>query len=219
MVRRVLIAAFALSLLPLPAGAAQPAFDPTAFVDRVENPWFPLPPGRTLRYRGEDEGVPGREVFTILHCTKTILGVTATVVHDRIYHHGRVSEDTLDYYAQDRDGNVWYLGEDTAELDRHGHVRTREGSWRAGVHGAQPGIFMPGKPKVGQSFRQEYLEGHAEDHFKIVRLHGNRMRTIEWSPLEPGVRDAKVYVRGRGTVLEKTLKGGDERWELVSISR
>ncbi|MDA0160437.1 hypothetical protein OM076_09180 [Solirubrobacter ginsenosidimutans] len=204
------------------------ALDPANFVRQVTNPWFPLRPGTTLRYRGETDGTPGHDVFSVTHRTKTIQGVRATVVHDRVILHGRTVEDTLDYYAQDKDGNVWYLGEDTKELDRRGNVKSREGTWRAGVDGAEAGIFMPADPRVGQTFRQENYKGHAEDHFKIVSLHASvkvpavsshqAMRTREWTPLEPGVRDAKYYVRGKGTVLEETVTGGDERWELVSIS-
>jgi hypothetical protein len=214
---------------PAPAPTRSPAgsqFVPAAFGGRVDNPWFPLPPGRTLRYRGQDEGTPGREVFTVTHRTKTILGVAATVVHDRIIQHGRVTEDTLDYYAQDAAGTVWYLGEDTAELDRRGAVVSREGTWRAGVHGARPGIFMPAHPRVGQTFQQEHYPGHAEDHFRVAGLDAtvrvpavsthHALRTAEWTPLEPGVRDAKFYVRGLGTVLEETVAGGNERWSLVS---
>src|SRR4051794_35090960 len=96
---------------------------PVRFVAQVDNPWFPLTPGKTLRYLGQADGVPGVDVFAVTHRTKRILGVNATVVHDQVILHGRVVEDTLDYYAQDARGNVWYLGEDTKELDRHGRVK------------------------------------------------------------------------------------------------
>jgi hypothetical protein len=185
------------------------------FVARVDNPWFPLAPGTTLRYRGETDGTPGVDVFSVTHRTKRILGANATVVHDRVILDGRLAEDTLDYYAQDARGNVWYLGEDTKELDRRGRVTSRSGTWRAGRDGARAGIFMPAHPRVGQSFRQEYYKGEAEDHFRIVSIRGDRMTTHEWTPIEPGVLDAKHYGRGVGTVLEQTLKGGDERWRLV----
>ena len=188
-----------------------------AFVARVDNPWFPLTPGATLRYTGETDGVPGVDVFAVTHDTKRILGVTATVVHDRVILRGRLAEETLDYYAQDARGNVWYLGEDTKELDRHGQVKSRSGTWRAGVDGARAGIFMPAHPRVGQSFRQEYYKGEADDHFRVVRIDGDRLITNEWTPLEPGVLDAKFYKRGIGTILEVTLKGGDERWALKKV--
>ncbi|HEU4973702.1 MAG TPA: hypothetical protein VFT50_01330 [Baekduia sp.] len=209
------------------AASSRPRFDPSSFTSRVDNPWFPLRPGRTLRYAGEEDGRRGHEVFHVTRRTKTILGVRATVIHDRVFLGGRLRENTRDYYAQDRRGNVWYLGEDTEELDAHGKVTTHEGTWRAGRQGARAGIFMPARPRVGQSFRQERFKGHAEDHFRIVSLHATvdvpavsttrAMRTREWSPLEPGVRDAKLYVRGIGTVLERTVRGSDERWALVAV--
>ena len=213
-----------------PRVAARPpaAIDPAGFVRHVDNPWFPLPPGRTLRYRGQKDGVRGTDVLAVTHRTRRILGVTTTVVHDRVLAHGRVTEDTLDYYAQDRHGTVWYFGEDTKELDRRGRVTSREGTWRAGVNGARAGIFMPGRPRVGQAFRQELLKGHAEDHFRIISLHATAkvpaltshraMKTHEWTPLEPGVLDVKLYARGLGTVLEQTVKGGNERWALASVT-
>ena len=205
-----------------------PSFDPANFVKNVDNPWFPLRPGTTLRYRGEKDGRPGTDLFTVTRRRETILGVSTTVVHDRVFARGKLAEDTLDYYAQDKQGNVWYLGEDTKELDARGKVKSREGSWRAGVNGALAGIFMPAGPRVGQAFRQEYLRGQAEDHFRIVSLKAavkvpavstqRAMLTKEWTPLEPGVLDHKYYVRGTGTVLEVTVKGGNERWELYSVS-
>jgi hypothetical protein len=138
-------------------------------------------------------------------------------------------ERTTDWYAQDREGNVWYLGETTAELDRSGHVTSREGTWLAGRGSAQPGIYMPAQPAIGQSGRQEFLKGHAEDHFRVVNLAASvtspyvsskhALLTEEWTPLEPGVLDHKLYVRGIGTVREQTVKGGSERNVLVSVRR
>ena len=194
----------------------QPVFAPASFAAHVTNVWFPLPPGRTLVYHGEEDGVHGRDVFTVTRRKQTILRVRATVVHDRVFLRGRLREDTLDYYAQDGEGNVWYMGEDTKELDSHGKVVTREGTWRAGRHGAKPGIFMPAHPRVGQSFQQEFYPGHAEDHFRVLSI-GHTLKTREWTPLEPGVRDLKVYVRHKGTVREQTVKGGNERWKLVRL--
>jgi hypothetical protein len=156
-------------------------------------------------------------VVRVTGARKTILGVTTTAVSDRLYLSGRLEERTTDWYAQDSMGNVWYFGEATAELDRHGRVKTREGSWQAGVNGARAGIFMPGDPRPGQSGRQEFLRGHAEDHFKVLRRTHTTVLTKEWTPLEPGVIDHKLYRRGVGTVLEETVKGGDERNTLVSF--
>jgi hypothetical protein len=202
--------------------------DPSRFSAKVTNPWFPLRPGARYLYTGVKDGQPSRDVVVVTHGTRTIQGVPCTAVQDRLYVRGQLHERTTDWYSQDAHGNVWYFGEDTAELDRSGHVTSTEGTWLAGTNGAEPGIYMPADPRVGASARQEYYKGHAEDHFKIVSLHAsvkvpavssrNALRTREWTPLEPGVRDAKYYVRGKGTVLEQTVKGGDERWELVSIT-
>jgi hypothetical protein len=132
-------------------------------------------------------------------------------------------------YTQDAAGNVWYYGEATAELDGKGRVTSTEGSWQAGRDGAKPGIFMPAHPRVGQSFRQEFYKGQAEDHFQVVSLHAtvnvrytsskHAMLTKEWTPLEPGVIDHKFYVRGIGDVSEQTVKGPTERLALVSLKR
>jgi hypothetical protein len=201
---------------------------PSRFVRGVTNPWFPLRPGTTLVYRGVKDGKPSRDVVHVTGKTRRIAGVTCTAVSDRLYLRGRLEERTTDWYAQDKAGNVWYFGEATAELDTHGKVTSREGSWLAGVDGARAGLFMPAHPRVGQSARQEYYKGHAEDHFRVLSLTAHvrtpgasssrALLTKEWTPLEPGVVDHKYYVRGIGTVLEQTLKGGDERNVLVSRS-
>jgi hypothetical protein len=192
----------------------------TGFSAHVTNPWFPLTPGTTYVYQGVKDGKPSRELLTVTHRTKTIAGAPCAVVEDRLYLSGKLEERTTDWYTQDAKGNVWYFGEATAELDRNGKVKTTKGSWEAGRDGAKPGIFMPVDPRVGQSFRQEYLEGEAEDHFRVVAYLGpNALLTEEWTPLEPGVLDHKLYVRGTGTALERTVKGGDELNELVSVRK
>lgn len=195
-----------------PAHAAQPTF-----VRHVTNPWFPLEPGTVFIYAGEKDGGRGRDVVTVTHATKVIRGVRCTAVSDRLYVRGGLAERTTDWYAQDTRGNVWYFGENTAELDAAGKVTSRDGTWQAGVHGAQAGIFMPAQPKIGQSFRQEYLKGHADDHFAVIHLAGRSLVTKEWTPLEPGTLDHKVYRRGTGLVREETVKGGNERWTLADV--
>jgi hypothetical protein len=192
----------------------------------VDNPWFPLRPGTTYVYRGVKDGQPSRDVLVVTRATKTIQGVACTVVRDRLFLRDRLEERTEDWYAQDKTGNVWYFGEATAELYRNGSVRSTEGSWQAGVDGARAGVFMPAHPQPGQSGRQEYYRGHAEDHFRVLSLAAHvgtpavsskhALLTREWTPLEPGVIDHKLYVRGIGTVLEQTIRGGDERNALVS---
>jgi hypothetical protein len=147
----------------------------------------------------------------------------------RLFLGGKLEERTTDWYSQDRRGNVWYFGESTAELDARGRVTTTEGSWQAGRDGAKAGVYMPARPVPGRFARQEYYKGEAEDHFRVLSLRAavrvpytssrRALLTKEWTPLEPGVVDHKVYVRGIGTVLEQTVKGGDERQELVSVTR
>ena len=218
-----------LVLLLAGCGGAGSHAKPGQFSARVTNPWFPLLPGSTWVYRGVKDGEHSREVMTVTHRTKTIQGAPCVVVSDRLYLHGRLEERTSDYYTQDSHGRVWYFGEDTAELDRQGHVKDTSGSWLAGRDGAKAGIFMFTNPRPGQSARQEYLKGEAEDHFQVLQLDAavvvpfamerHAMLTKEWTPLEPGVIDHKYYARGIGTVLEQTAKGPLERNELVSFRR
>jgi len=228
--RSVLAISAVAALVCVACGAAEsrtPRATPRSFVREVDNPLFPLKPGTTFIYKGGKDGQSGRDVVTVTNRTTRIRGVRCTAVDDRLYLHGRLAERTTDWYAQDAKGNVWYFGEATAELDKSGRVTSREGSWRAGVDGAQPGILMPAHPNVGQSFRQEYYKGHAEDHFAIVSVSASvvvpytasahALLTKEWTPLEPDTLDHKVYVRGIGLVREETIKGGDERWELNDV--
>lgn len=206
---------------PLPPGSD--------FVRTIDNPWFPLKPGTVLTSKGKDEGTPATDIFRVTDRTRRILGIRAIVIDDRVYENGRLSERTHDYYAQDKRGNVWYLGENTATLKPNGKVESREGTWRAGVHGGRAGIFMPAHPHVGDGGWQEYLKGHAEDRYRILNFHtkvhtpaaasSHGMLIRETTPLEPGVVDHKVYVRGIGPVREDTVKGGSERYRLVSVRR
>ncbi len=216
------VAALVFSAAGLAGGSA------SAYSARVTNEWFPLEPGTAYVYTGAKDGKAVRDVMTVTRRTTTIAGVPCVVVHDRLYlKDGRLAERTTDWYTQDKKGNVWYFGEDTAELDSSGKVASTEGSWKTGVDGAKPGIFMPAHPQVGQSGRQEFYKGHAEDHFRVVSLFAtvlppstkNALLTQEWTPLEPGVLDHKLYARGIGTVMERTVKGGDEHLELVSVRR
>jgi hypothetical protein len=206
----------------------QPRIDPGDFLAVVDNPYFPLSPGTTLVYRGVSDGE--REVvrITVTDETKEILGITATVVRDRVFVDGKLAEDTFDWYAQDRQGNVWYLGEDTKEYE-DGKVVTTAGSWRAGVDGAQPGVIMPGEREIGLTYRQEFYEGEAEDVAKAVALDGavdvpagafdDVLVTEDWTPLEPKLLERKYYAQGVGVVLERRVKGGEEVLRLVEILR
>jgi hypothetical protein len=173
---------------------------------------------------GDDVSV---DSVTVTAATKQVAGVTAVVVHDRVRRKGKLVENTLDWYAQDTVGNVWYLGEDTREY-KFGFSST-SGSWQAGSKGARPGIIMLAHPRVGDSYRQEYRKGSAEDMGRVISLSDSLtvaggkftgcLTTEDWSPLEKGIVEHKTYCPGVGVVRETTIKGGDERSELISIQK
>jgi hypothetical protein len=167
------------------------------------------------------------EYFTVSDETQKVDGVPCRAVLDRLYLDGKLAETTRDYYSQDNKGNVWYFGEDTAELEADGTMVSTEGTWHTAEAGAQPGIFMLASPRVGESDRQEYYPGHAEDFFQVVDLTASvsvpyksfsgTLRTKEWTPLEPDVLDNKYYVQGIGEVKETSVKGPREELVLVDV--
>ena len=181
--------------------------DPADFVIGVDNPYWPLTPGTTTVFEGDGE----RIVVEVTDYTKVIMGVATTVVRDTAYAKGKVIEDTFDWYAQDRAGNVWYFGEDTTEFENGKPVSTA-GSWEAGVDGALPGIVMLVQPQVGDVYRNEFYAGEAEDLAKVIELGGtidvpagSFMQTIvteDWTPLEPDQLEHKTYAPGVGVVAE-----------------
>ncbi len=224
----VVLAAVAVATTAL-GGTQGRTADSAGFSARVDNPWFPLKPGSTYIYVGTKDGKPARDVLRVTHRTVTIDGAPCVIVEDALYLSGRLEERTTDWYTQDSKGNVWYFGEQTSSgLDKKSKPVTT-GTWKAGVDGAKPGIYMFGNPLVGHSAQQEFYKGQAEDHFQVLSLRTAvsvpyisskvALLTKEWTPLEPGVVDHKLYVRGIGTVLEEAVKGGTERLALVSFHR
>ncbi len=212
----------------LPTGSEAITLDPADFTTEVTNPYWPMAPGNRWVYR-ETDGQAGeqRVEVTVTDETKTIMGIEALVVHDVVSENGEVIEDTFDWYAQDADGNVWYLGEDTAEYE-NGKLKTREGSWEGGVDGALPGIIVPANPEPGQSYREEYYEGHAEDGAEVLTLDAlmkapvgvfeGLLQTRNFSPLEPSYIEEKFYARGVGPVATVAVSGGTGREDLISRS-
>jgi hypothetical protein len=207
---------------------ARQAVDPANFDHPQSNPWFPLRPGTTTVLRGGDEGERFREKVRVTHRTRSIQGVTTRVVRDVLHRaDGSLAEFTTDWYADDNDGNAWYLGERTATYDRHGHLESREGSWLAGRSGGQAGVIMPAGPHATDAYRQEYLPNHAEDQAWIVGFKRavhvplgrfrHVVRSFEWSRLEPHVLSMKLYARGIGIVREADLVGGSEQFEVVKV--
>jgi hypothetical protein len=198
--------------------------EPADFVAEIDNPWWPMKPGSRWVYRETDaEGSEQRIVVTVTGRTKVIQGVRATVVRDTVTEKGKLVEDTFDWFAQDRWGNVWYLGEATKEYDG-GEVSTA-GSWEAGVDGALAGVVMPAQPRVGLAYRQEHYAGEAEDAAEVLGLderadvpfgsYDGVLMTKDFTPLEPDVLEHKLYAKGVGPVLVLAVSGGSSREELV----
>lgn len=216
---------------PLPTYGPGSSYHPTIksknFGPHVTNPWYPLTPGTTYVYAGVKDHLKALDVYAVSRHTKKIDGVVTRMVNDRLFLNGKLVERTTDYYAQDKCGNVWYFGEDTAELDSHGKVLNTDGSFHAGIDGAQPGVYMQAKPQLGRKFRQEWLKGEAEDQYRAVSKSAkaaapygtftHALRTEETSGLEPGVRDNKYYVKGIGEIIETTVKGPVETLKLVDV--
>jgi hypothetical protein len=212
---------------PGDGGDYDPAVDPADFGGPVDNPYLPLLPGSRWVYEGTSDGETERIEVAVTGETREVMGIEAVVVRDTVSVEGEVVEDTYDWFAQDSEGNVWYLGEDSKEYEG-GEVTSTEGSWEAGVDGALPGIVMPAEPVVGQAYRQEFYEGEAEDLAEVLRLDGREtiegepydalLVTEEWNPLEPDVVEEKSYARGIGLVLEVTTAGGEGRVELVEFT-
>ena len=206
---------------------ANPPFDAAAFVAGIDNPYLPLLPGTVFHYRSETpDGLETNDV-AVTRDSKQILGVDVTVVHDQVFLDGELAEDTFDWFAQDTEGNVWYFGEDSKEIE-DGQVVSTEGSWEAGVGDNEPGIIMLAHPKVGLAYHQELAPDIAEDMARVLSLKAspevpygsfeNCVGTMEWSLIEHGVREHKSYCPGVGLVLEDQPKGGHIRNQLVSIS-
>jgi hypothetical protein len=212
----------------LPQGSESVDLDPAEFTTRIDNPFLPLRPGSRWIYRESDsEGAVQRVVVTVTDRTKRIAnGIEARVVRDVVSEGGEPVEVTDDWFAQDLDGNVWYLGEATTEYD-DGRPKTTAGSFEAGVDGAQAGIIMPAEPEAGLAYRQEYYAGEAEDRAEVVSLDEQAevpfghftdvLMTKDLVPLEPKVLEFKFYASGVGPVLAISVSGGSGREELVSF--
>jgi hypothetical protein len=212
----------------LPRGGEPVELNPDEFTTEIDNPYWPMTPGNRWVYRETEGGAELRVVVTVTERTKRIAnGVEARVVRDVVTEDGEPIEVTDDWYAQDSDGNVWYLGEDTAEY-ANGRVVTRSGSFEAGVDGAQPGIAMPADPQVGSTYRQEFLAGEAEDFAEVLSTNAKvkvpygsfdgALKTMDVNPLEkPKPVEHKFYAVGVGPVLAETVAGGGGVEELVSF--
>lgn len=194
---------------------------------RIDNVLMPLVPGTKFTYRSlTAEGKELIEVY-VTNQTKTIVRVPCVVVRDTVTLDGKLVEQTLDWYAQNKTGGVWYFGEDSKSY-KNGVVVSTAGSWMAGINGSKAGIVMEAKPKVGDNYSQEYSKGVAEDKAKVINLNASVsvpygtfsgcLVTEEWTPLEPGNVLQKYYAPGVGLVKETTVKGIKEETELINIT-
>jgi hypothetical protein len=236
----ILAAALALGIvLAASAGASRPScsglpqgddpvhLNPAQFSAKINNRRWPMTVGSRWVYRVVDtaDGSVQRDVIRVTRRTKVIAdGIEARVVSDVVTDHGKPTEVTRDWYAQDSHGNVWYFGEHTVEF-KHGKP-IDNGSWEAGVDGAMPGVALPAKPKVGCSYREEYSKGVAEDQSRVLALdeqaqvpaghYRDVLMTEDFSPIEPGVSELKFYAKGSGqAVLAVDLSGGSDMEQLV----
>ena len=224
----------AATTLAAPSAVARQADPPvlrhppaSQFSTKIDNPWMPMRPGTQWRFLGHTADGTEHTLVTVLQLTKVVDGVRTVVVHDVTRRgNGRLLEDTYDWFAQDRRGNVWYFGENTKAYG--GGTVSRAGSWQAGRHGASAGIVMKAQPRVGDAYRQEYRKGVAEDQARVLSraaaadvpygsLRG-LLKTKDFTRLEPGADEVKYYARGVGVVLENALHEKD-RNELVRMTR
>lgn len=213
----------------LPQTSEPSKLNPADFTTQIDNPYWPMPVGRQWHVHvSNPQGESLQEIITVEDRTKKIAdGVTARVVHDVVYDKGKPSEITDDWYAQDRDGNIWYFGESTAEI--HNGRRDTSGSFEAGRNGADAGVVMPANPRVGLTYREEYYAGQAEDRAKVLALdqqveapagHFTGALLIDdTSPIEPAVSEYKLYAKGVGPVVAVSVSGEAEREDLVSYTK
>jgi len=203
-----------------------PQINPADFISGVNNKYFSLIPGRTLIYEAKtDEGTERIEVTT-LNETRTVMGVECMIVWDRVFLNDELMEDTLDWFAQDKEGNVWYFGEDSKEI-KDGQVISRAGSWESGIDEAKPGIIMSANPEIGVQYRQEYYKGQAEDMGEVIAIdekvevpYGSFehcLKTRDWTPLEKNTDEYKYYSSEIGAVVLELGVYSKERVELVDI--
>ncbi len=206
----------------------KPIIDPVNFVSTIDHPYFTLTPKKVWVYEGiSKDGKTEKNQVEVTQNTKTVLGVTMTVVRDRVWEDGQLVEDTYDWYAQDKDGNVWYFGEDVNNYE-DGVLVDHDGAWEAGVNGARPGIIMKANPQAGDAYHQEFLKGVVEDTGEVLSIdesvsiglksYKNCLKIKEWTPLEPDIVEHKFYCKEVGNViLGKKVAGGSGQTELIEV--
>ncbi len=227
MKRHAIAAALLLAALSAgPAHAYDPVINPADFSAVIDHPFFAMPDARKTYYRGQtDEGLETGEIL-VTGATRKFMGVKTLVIRDRVYLDGVLKEEALDYIAQHKNGTVWYFGEDVDNYE-NGVLVDHHGTWHAGVNGAKPGKLMLANPKVGQVYREEYYPGKAEDMAKVLSVtetvntpfgfFTNCLKTENWTPLEPGIKEHKVYCAQAGGMVKETNLSNNEKYILTRI--
>jgi hypothetical protein len=209
-------------------GPYSPRIRAANFAGRIDNPYLPYRPGTAIHFTGFVGKAAQTDDQLVLHRKKVILGIRATIVRDTVSERGRALERTDDYFAQDRQGNVWYLGEDAFERNTNGRFVKAADSWLSGVKGAKPGIIMPAHPRPGDAYRQEYYpRGQALDEARVLRLNDTLtvpfgafrhvLVTSEHSPADSQT-ERKYYARGVGEIAERVVRGGHEEFTLRAVT-
>jgi hypothetical protein len=205
----------------------QVTVDPANFVAGIDNPYYPLTPGKMFRFEGEATDGHETNILTVTNQTYNILGVACVVVEDTVLVDGDLIEATTDWFAQDKDGAVWYMGEASRSYES-GKLVSTGGSWEAGKRGAMPGVIMYGNPRTGGPYRQEFESGVAEDRGQIVATDAkvtvpygtftNCIKTEEWSDIEPGIVEYKFYAKNVGVIRSVSVVGEQDDSKLVSVT-
>ncbi len=208
--------------------AYNPTINPLDFVSVVNNPYYTLTPGTTYTYQGKTKEGTEKIITVVTNKTKKIMGVTNVEVWDRVWLDGSLIEETYDWYAQDKEGTVWYFGEDSKEYE-NGKVISTKGSWEAGVNGAKPGIIMEADPKVRDTYRQEYYQGEAEDMADVASLGDTVtipfgtftkcLKTRDWSKIDPKLNEYKYYCPDAGNLALEVAIDSGEKVELINVEK
>ncbi len=202
----LIITAVSATLLAASAAHSEEAYkaeiNPADFTMNIDNPLFNLPPGKLMVYEAKTEDGLERVEIRIRKDTRKIMGVDTLIYNDRVFVEGELVEETNDYLAQDKGGNVWYFGEAVDNYE-NGKFLDHKGGWIAGEDGALPGIWIKGKQVVGDSYRMEYYKDKAEDMAKVMEIgvtvkvaagtFENCTKVYEWTPLEPDAKEYKYY--------------------------
>jgi hypothetical protein len=219
-------AAIAVSSVAGSSGGRASGINPAHFTAKVDNPFMPWRPGTLFHYRSSKPAGATNPV-KVPHRTKTVIGVRCRVVRDVVKVNGRPQERSFDWYAQDRRGNVWYFGENSAVFKHGRWVHSAADSWKSGVDGARPGIIMEAHPRRGDVYQQENALNSKDmarvlGYAKTVRVplgtFHHVLVTKEFTPLEPSI-DHDYYARGIGELQEINVKGGEGKTKLVAVHR